>query len=607
MNQGPGFRPLDMGHHKHMERRKAVLLDEYRNMSSTMNASDTGLIRADPRDFITQVLGVRPTAEALKYGIKVPWTTDQERILLSVRDNRKTAVAAGVGVGKTRVAAWLVLWFLYSRRPSKVITTAPTWVQVQKLLWKEIGDAFTSSVTVLPGKLLDLEIQLNDAWFALGLSTKADKTDISATRFQGFHSPNIFVVLDEATGVLGEIWTGAEGLAIGPEDRFLAIGNPTDPASRFKTCFDTGTWKTFNLDCRNHPNVIHDNHKIIPGATTKVWVEEALEEYGGEDSPLYKAKVTGHFPEQSSDALIKVGWIDKAQTRWALIQAQTTYDDHKGVALGIDIAGEGDDLTACMAIEKGCLFMPTLGKGRGDKYAWHIGRDVLKAAALLHMLCLKYTDEYGHTRVRSIALDDTGLGQGVSARITELQVEGKWPKYALNDDRRGRDVTIVPLNFGSSAFDKERFPATKDELWWEFREELRAGALALPPESEMAKWGLPKRPPGRHSLQRQLVTPFYSIMSGGKIIVFDKRTSHGGGVDDATRARVKLLPSYSPDLAHACLLARRAWQYLTVDTAIPKPKTTEEAFVQEMVDLATKRWKGQKKKVNAYRGRNWSR
>lgn len=605
MNQGPGFRPLAMGTRGVMAQRKAVLLEEYRAMATTLDQADSRIIRPDPRDFVTQVLGVKPSAEALRHGMTKPWTPDQEEIMLSVRDNRKTAVAAGVGVGKTRVAAWLVLWFLYSRRPSKVITTAPTWIQVQKLLWKEIGAAWTNSVTVLPGKLLDLEIQLNDEWFALGLSTKKDVGDISATRFQGFHAPNVFVVLDEATGVIHEVWTGGEGLAIGPDDRFLAIGNPTDPASRFKSCWDLGTWKVFNLSCLDHPNVVHKNAKIVPGAVTREWVEDALVDYGSEDSPLYRSKVLGHFPEQASDALIQMGWITKAQTRWRLIQENKGFSDHRGVALGIDIAGEGEDLTACLAIENGCLNMPTLGKGKGDKYAWHVGRDVMKAVALLHMLCLKYKDQYNHTRVRSIAMDDTGLGQGVSARIRELQSEGKWPKYALNDDRKTRDVTLVPLNFGAAAFEKERFPDMKDELWWEFREELRTGTLALPPDEELAKWGLPKGGNRHHNLYRQLITPFYSINSSGLILVFDKRTSHGGGVSEEVRERVKQLPSRSPDLAHAALLVRRAWKYIRPDEAAPRPKDTEEAFVREMMDLAIKRQRGKKHKVDAYRGRNW--
>lgn len=586
---------------KLFESDKAILIERYRGLASSATTTSELIARPDPKAFVRDVLGAKPTAAALKHGYTDPWSPDQGRVLDLIRDERKVAVAAGVGVGKTRCAAWVVLWFLYSRRPSKVITTAPTWIQVEKLLWKEIGAAWSSSAIALPGRKLQTEIQLDDEWFALGLSTTTNVGDISATRFQGFHSPNVLVVLDEATGVPAELWEGAEGLAIGPDDRIFAIGNPTDPASRFKTVFGLSTWKTLNLDCRNHPNVVKKDHHIIPGAVTKEWIEDKLEEYGSVEAPLFQAKVVGRFPDQAADALISLGWVAQAQTRWELIAEMLKvkqHDDGRGVALGMDVAGEGDDLTITFAVENGRLFLPRI---LGGKYAFHVGRDVMKAAAMLQMLCKSFKTEYGHTRVRCISLDDTGLGQGVSARIMELQAEGKFPKFTLNDDRQPRQVAIDAVNFGAGAFDRERFEDKKDELWWEMREELRTGTLALPPDSVLASYGFPKR----HSLVQQLITPFYAPNSSGRIIVFDKRSSHGGGTDEKTRERVKNLPSGSPDLAHAALLARRAWSQVRPDASQARAKTTEEAFVREMVKLAQARHKNRKRPTRAYRGRNW--
>jgi hypothetical protein len=133
------------------------------------------------------------------------------------------------------------------------------------------------------------------------------------------------------------------------------------------------------------------------------------------------------------------------------------------------------------------------------------------------------------------------------------------------------------------------------------REDLRAGKLFLPPDAVMKTWSLPRA----QSLTSQLTVPFYVPSSSGKIIVFDKRSGRTGSVSEQTRARVKLLPSRSPDLAHAALLARRAWAGLRVDKAKPRAKNTEEAFVEQMVALAHKRHRNAKKPVRAYRGRNW--
>ena len=56
----------------------------------------------------------------------------------AVRDHPQVTVRSGHGVGKTFVAACAALWWVYSFRPSLVLTTAPTARQVEGLLWGEI-------------------------------------------------------------------------------------------------------------------------------------------------------------------------------------------------------------------------------------------------------------------------------------------------------------------------------------------------------------------------------------------------------------------------------------------------------------------------------------
>ena len=83
--------------------------------------------RRDPPAFAREVLGVDLWAK-------------QREILYSLRDNRRTAVPACHESGKTFVAACAVVHHLVCWQPSKIITTAPTQRQVEKLLWGNIGD-----------------------------------------------------------------------------------------------------------------------------------------------------------------------------------------------------------------------------------------------------------------------------------------------------------------------------------------------------------------------------------------------------------------------------------------------------------------------------------
>src|SRR6059058_5077812 len=79
----------------------------------------------DPVRFVREVLGSEL------------WSRQVE-ILEAIREHPQVTVRSGHGVGKTFVAACAALWWVYSFRPSLVLTTAPTARQVESLLWGEI-------------------------------------------------------------------------------------------------------------------------------------------------------------------------------------------------------------------------------------------------------------------------------------------------------------------------------------------------------------------------------------------------------------------------------------------------------------------------------------
>ncbi len=62
----------------------------------------------------------------------------QKEILTALTRADRVAVKACHASGKTLVAAAAVLWWLVNHKDGVVITTAPTWVQVERVLWGEI-------------------------------------------------------------------------------------------------------------------------------------------------------------------------------------------------------------------------------------------------------------------------------------------------------------------------------------------------------------------------------------------------------------------------------------------------------------------------------------
>ena len=119
----------------------------------------------------------------------------QDDILRSVFEHQRTTVKSCHGIGKTYIAARIVLAFLFAYKDSVVVTTAPTFRQVENILWREIRQAASRSVVKLGGNILKTKFEIDEKWYAIGISS--DKDD----NFQGFHAEHLLVVGDEAAGI----------------------------------------------------------------------------------------------------------------------------------------------------------------------------------------------------------------------------------------------------------------------------------------------------------------------------------------------------------------------------------------------------------------------
>jgi hypothetical protein len=173
----------------------------------------------------------------------------QEDILRAVASRSRVAVKACHASGKTFVAALVVLWFVTRHRDGIVVTTAPTWTQVEKLLWGEIHRAVQSSRIAFP-QLNKTELRIGPGNYAVGLSTD------QGVRFQGFHG-RVLIVIDEAPGVKADIWEAIEGIRAGGDVRVLGLGNPTLASGPFHDAFTTNRdgWCTFTISAFDSPNL----------------------------------------------------------------------------------------------------------------------------------------------------------------------------------------------------------------------------------------------------------------------------------------------------------------------------------------------------------------
>lgn len=216
----------------------------------------------------------------------------QRDVMRAVRNHKRVAVRSAHGVGKTAVAARVVLDFLTEGR-SIVVTTAPTWHQVEGLLWKEIATAYKASKIPVGGKLTNTRLELDKDWVAYGLSTDQPE------RFQGEHSPRLLFVADEASGIDQAIYNAAQGYLTARNAHVLLIGNPTKMSGEFYRAFQAGSdYHQEHISVFDSPAFTGEkvSELLVDALPSVDWQERMLRRANNDESdPEYQVRVLGEF------------------------------------------------------------------------------------------------------------------------------------------------------------------------------------------------------------------------------------------------------------------------------------------------------------------------
>jgi hypothetical protein len=109
-------------------------------------------------------------------------------------------------VGKSRLAALLILWWLFTRRGSLVLVTAPSANLIGSVVFKELRKAKNGTIFPLGGNMTQSWkaspqcYDLGPGWGCLGISVD------SAVNAHGQHNAQLPVIVDESSGVERAIW-----------------------------------------------------------------------------------------------------------------------------------------------------------------------------------------------------------------------------------------------------------------------------------------------------------------------------------------------------------------------------------------------------------------
>lgn len=381
---------------------------------------------------------------------------DLGRHLSSQHESLRMAVASGHGVGKSAMAAWLIQWFLATRPNPQVVVTANTGVQLASKTWRELAkwlqlSIYAETFTWTATRCYHKGDQAT--WFAAAIPWRADRPEA----FAGTHEAHVLLLMDEASSIDDIIWETAEGMMTTAGSLWIAFGNPTRAAGRFKECFPGGRfahrWQTFKVDSRHA--------KMADQSQLQQWVADY-----GEESDFVRVRVRGEFPSQAVGQFIGEDEIAAAEKREGIL------DPLQPTIIGVDVARFGDDRSVIIVRQGGVI--------RECKIYREI--DTVRLAGFTCEVIDKYREDEP-----TVCIDGVGLGAGVI------------------DVCRNRHYRVEEVLAGSKAMDPTHYENLRSEMWGNLRDWIRTRAC-LDPGAAF-----------HHELKADLLAPEYGYDDKGRL------------------------------------------------------------------------------------------
>jgi hypothetical protein len=172
------------------------------------------------------------------------------------------------------------------------------------------------------------------------------------------------------------------------------------------------------------------------------------------------SRVEAQFPTDDTDGIIPKSWLLQARDRY---DANPQYWDDLATSdiwrLGLDV-GDGQDNHALAIWREPVLYdvqiHPTVGDAPAGSRARRDRMDTVRSAEIAQAVIRRLGGDY------RIAVDNTGVGAGT---LASLLASGM--------------MNASGCRFGDGADDRSLFFNRKSQLYWEFREGLRTGKIAI--------------------------------------------------------------------------------------------------------------------------------
>jgi hypothetical protein len=448
------------------------------------------LWQKEPVQFVRDNFGVEPD----------PW---QAMVLNWVRDgDRRVAMQACKGPGKTCVLAWIIWWFMLFEN-ANIAAISNSGANARNNLWKELAlwrdksvwikQTYVMTATrIYVPSITDLEPELNRdyerTWYCemRTWSKTADDAAVAQT-IQGLHANNVMVILDESGGMPDGIMVAAEGVLAnavpgdGKRAHIVQAGNPTalkGPLYRAATS-ERALWKV--VEITGDP----DDPLRTPRLSL-TWCQEQIRTHGREH-PWVLVNIMGKFPPASFNALIGPDEVSAAIGRHLVLSSF----NRAAKVIGVDVARYGDDATVIWPRQGLAAFEPVMMRNAHPD-------DVAGRIAVL-------MEEW---KADAVMVDATGgFGDGVVDSLARI------------------GISAIRVQFAGKPIEP-KFYNKRSEILWKLCEWIKNGGAIAP-----GQWA--------QEVQAELTVTEYTFR-GDKILIEDK---------DFIKAKLGHSPDHSDALA----------------------------------------------------------
>ncbi len=388
--------------------------------------------------------------------------------------SKRTEISGCVGSTKTYALAMCALVWLMAYKPSRVLSLAPSFRQVDVNLWgymRKLWNAARENGTPV-GEECDIfrvpKIQFHDPrtgkpvpeWYYEGFSTD------EPGNVHGVHGKNDLVILDDAQGISPALFDELENMTAGGNNRLVIAYN--------KMVLQGPTYECNHREAKawNHVSVCYADlvkaraaGYVLDGALDADAEERWRKKYGVA-SNFYRTKVLNQYPKQEKDTLIPLEWIELAYDRKVV--------ETGPLVIGGDVGAQGDDASA---------LAPARGRRIFAVEEWHEPDLMVTTGKFLKPMRDEESHEDGKAAVsKAFAfVDGIGIGAGVVNRMSEqtqalaghrASCSGCGERIKVESVDGSESAVGRVMDAGVIKHAKDIYRNKRAQVWWALREAL---------------------------------------------------------------------------------------------------------------------------------------